>query len=116
MRQENLPRARKLRLTRKLERVSEGHRRLQAISAQLFNVSTAAAGQIHDYPDLLQDLGVLLCARHPSRFCCNDPDCNNVATTSEGFMLVRGKACACGGCLGCSKRPALAPTFCTGAR
>jgi hypothetical protein len=30
--------------------------------------------------------------------CCNNPSCVNVSTVSEGFALVRGKGCVCGGC------------------
>lgn len=46
----------------------------------------------------LRELGELLCASLPGTFGCNNPGCTNVATASEAFMLVRGKACVCGGC------------------
>jgi hypothetical protein len=53
------------------------------------DMGKAAARMIQEYRDVLQDLGVLLlCARHPNRFFCNNPDCSNVVTASKGFLLV----------------------------
>jgi hypothetical protein len=66
--------------------------------------------------DCLQRAGAMLCALLPSRFCCNNPYCSSLSTASEGFLLVRGQSCVCGGCLMGSRRPVLAPTFCTAAR
>jgi hypothetical protein len=63
-----------------------------------------------------QSTAALLCSLLPSRFCCNNPACSSLSTASESFMLVRGQSCVCGGCLMGSRRPVLAPTFCTAAR
>jgi hypothetical protein len=76
------------------------------------HVSDSLAG----YADSLQRHGALLCSLVTTRFCCNNPYCSSMATASEGFLLVRGQSCVCGGCLMGSKRPTLAPTFCTAAR
>jgi hypothetical protein len=35
----------------------------------------------------------------PSRFHCNNFDCTSLSTVSEGFALVRGSSCVCGGCV-----------------
>jgi hypothetical protein len=64
----------------------------------------------------LQEAGAQLCSLLSTRFCCNNPRCSNMATASEGFLLVRGKSCVCGGCLMGNRRHALAPTFCTATR
>jgi hypothetical protein len=69
-----------------------------------------------NFAGILYDIGLLLCAQLPSRFCCNHPACSSLSTASEGFLLVRGQSCVCGGCLMGSRRPVLAPTFCTAAR
>jgi hypothetical protein len=72
----------------------------------------AAAGS---FAKILEHAGALLCSLLPTRFCCNNPRCSSMATASEGFLLVRRQSCVCGGCLMGSRRPALAPTFCTAA-
>jgi hypothetical protein len=108
--------AKKLSLKQKAARVTQLQHQLGTLKGQLAAAMDDAAMKIPDYAVSLQSLGEVLCAQHPSRFCCNNPRCSNFATASEAFLLVRGKACACGGCLGGSRRPALAPTFCMGAR
>jgi hypothetical protein len=67
------------------------------------------------YAWCLDRTAALLCSLLPSRFCCNKPACSSLSTASEGFLLVRGQSCVCGGCL-MGRRPVLAPTFCTAAR
>jgi hypothetical protein len=51
-----------------------------------------------------------LAAAVPCSYTCNYWGCRNLSTVSEGFALVRGKGCVCGGCLGvgssCSAAPA----------
>jgi hypothetical protein len=47
---------------------------------------------------LLQEEGAEICSYWPGPFCCNNPLCTNLAGVSEGFALVRGKSCVCGGC------------------
>lgn len=68
--------------------------RLQDISQ-----STTAADTIQQLAQELLKLGSLLCTALPGAFYCNNPGCTNLATVSEGFALVRGKACICAGCL-----------------
>jgi hypothetical protein len=68
------------------------------------------------YANCLSQMGATICAVLPTRFCCNNPACSSLSTASEGFLLVRGQSCVCGGCLMGSRRPVLAPTFCTAAR
>lgn len=46
----------------------------------------------------LDVLAQLLVVVVPSRYCCNSPRCSSLATISEGFALVRGSSCVCGGC------------------
>jgi hypothetical protein len=69
---------------------------------------------VKDCGTRLQHLGQVLCAQLPTRYCCNNPRCSNLTTASEAFGLVRGKACACAGCLALSEGPA--PPFCFAAR
>jgi signal transduction histidine kinase len=46
----------------------------------------------------LHVVGTLLSSL-PSRFHCNNFDCTNLGIVSEGFALVRGSSCVCGGCV-----------------
>jgi hypothetical protein len=39
-----------------------------------------------------------ICFELPSRFCCGNKECTNLASLSECFALIRGRACVCGGC------------------
>lgn len=50
--------------------------------------------------------GQLLSVLIPSRYCCNNPGCGNMAGPSESFHLVRGRSCICGGCVGQQQRDA----------
>lgn len=78
--------------------------RLQDISQ---SDSAPAASTIQQLAQELLKLGSLLCTALPGAFYCNNPGCTNLATVSEGFALVRGKACICSGCLE-APRPASA--------
>jgi len=49
--------------------------------------------------EALLRMGQLLSVIIPSRYCCNNPGCGNMAGPSESFHLVRGKSCVCGGCV-----------------
>ena len=51
-----------------------------------------------DWADALQDFGSALAVSLPSRFGCNWPGCVRLSGVSEGYGLVRGQACVCGGC------------------
>jgi hypothetical protein len=42
-------------------------------------------------------VGSALCAGVPVPWCCNNPDCTNLAGASEQ-QLVGGKGCVCGSC------------------
>jgi hypothetical protein len=48
----------------------------------------------------LKTAGYALCSALPCSFACSNAGCVNTSGVSECFMLVRGKACVCGGCLG----------------
>jgi hypothetical protein len=50
------------------------------------------------FADKLQGYGSALAAALPSRFGCNWPGCVRLSGVSEGYGLVRGQACVCGGC------------------
>jgi hypothetical protein len=50
------------------------------------------------WADALQGLASALAAAVPSRFGCNWPGCVRLSGVSEGYGLVRGQACVCGGC------------------
>jgi hypothetical protein len=50
------------------------------------------------WADALQCFGSALAAALPSRFGCNWPGCVRLSGVSEGYGLVRGQACVCGGC------------------
>jgi hypothetical protein len=76
----------------------------------------SAFESVHECGKLFRHAGAVLCSLLPTCSCCNNPRCSSMATASEGFLLVRGPSCVCGGCLMGSRRPALAPTFCTAAR
>jgi hypothetical protein len=54
-------------------------------------VLTQLAKSVHVVGQLLSSL--------PSRFHCNNCDCTSLSTVSEGFALVRGSSCVCGGCV-----------------
>jgi hypothetical protein len=108
--------AAKLSLKHRASTLGRARQQWDTLSDSLETVASASMLLVKKYAGDLQLLGEALCAQSPSRFCCNNPRCSNVATASEGFVLVRGNACACGGCLGGSRAPALAATFCTGAR
>ena len=54
--------------------------------------------QLHALADALQGFGSALAASLPSRFGCNWPGCVRLLGVSEGYGLVRGQACVCGGC------------------
>jgi hypothetical protein len=54
--------------------------------------------QLHALADALQGFGSALAASLPSRFGCNWPGCVRLSGVSEGYGLVRGQACVCGGC------------------
>jgi hypothetical protein len=72
---------------------------------------------IRDYACRLDKLGVLLSALLPTRYCCNNPGCASWQTDSEGFLLVRGKACVCAGCIAADNgSTAEASAYCFAAR
>lgn len=96
-------------------KMAEGVQELQDQLAQ-FEHPHEVQKAVGDFGEVLYALGEALCAQLPTRFCRNNPYCDNVATASEAFCLVRGAACVCGGCLAGSKRPTEAPTFCVAAR
>jgi hypothetical protein len=48
-------------------------------------------------PQALMDVGSLLCAALPSRFCCNEPSCCFLEKPSE-VQSVGGKGTKCSGC------------------
>jgi uncharacterized membrane protein YgcG len=50
-----------------------------------------------------------LAAAVPCSYTCNNWGCRNLSTVSEGFALVRGKGCVCGGCLGVGRDCSIAP-------
>jgi hypothetical protein len=50
------------------------------------------------FVDALQGYGSALAAAVASRFGCNWPGCVRLSGVSEGYGLVRGQACVCGGC------------------
>jgi hypothetical protein len=58
----------------------------------------ALLGELRALADALQGYGPALAAAVPSRFGCNWPGCVRLLGVSEGYGLVRGQACVCGGC------------------
>ena len=52
---------------------------------------TGLAKSLHVVGQLLSSL--------PSWYRCNNFDCARLGTVSEGFALVRGRSCVCGGCV-----------------
>jgi hypothetical protein len=58
----------------------------------------ALQGQLSAFVDALQGYGSALAASLPSQFGCNWPGCVRLSGVSEGYGLVRGQACVCGGC------------------
>jgi hypothetical protein len=58
----------------------------------------ALLGELGGLADALQGYGSALTAALPSRFGCNWPGCVRLSGVSEGYGLVRGQACVCGGC------------------
>jgi hypothetical protein len=55
-------------------------------------------GSLHRWADQLTSIGSALSASVPSRFGCSWPGCVRLSGVSEGYGLVRGQACVCGGC------------------
>jgi len=56
-------------------------------------------GAMKALEEALLGRGQLLSILIPSRYCCNNPGCGNIAGPSESFFLVRGRSCVCGGCV-----------------
>ena len=54
--------------------------------------------ELNAFVDALQGYGSALAAAVASRFGCNWPGCVRLSGVSEGYGLVRGQACVCGGC------------------
>jgi hypothetical protein len=54
--------------------------------------------ELSAFVDALQGYGSALAAAVASRFGCNWPGCVGLSGVSEGYGLVRGQACVCGGC------------------
>jgi hypothetical protein len=65
-------------------------------------------GAVTTVADGLRAVGEALLAGLPCAYTCNYPYCSNFSTVSEGFALVHGKACVCGGCVGVSSAAAAA--------
>jgi hypothetical protein len=76
----------------------EEKRRSKAILAAFSGVAAA-----------LQAASSALAAAVPCSYTCNNNHCRNLSTVSEGFALVRGKGCVCGGCLGVGRDCSVAP-------
>jgi hypothetical protein len=60
-------------------------------------------------PAVLKAASKALAAAVPCSYACNNWGCRNLSTVSEGFALVRGKGCVCGGCLGVDRDCSVAP-------
>jgi hypothetical protein len=58
----------------------------------------ATLGCVLALAQMLQGFVDALTGAVPSRFGCNSPRCLRLEGVSEGYGLVRGKACVCGGC------------------
>jgi hypothetical protein len=69
----------------------------QAIE-ELEGLQSALLRSLGPLADALQGYGSALAAWVPSRFGCNWPGCVRLSGVSEGYGLVRGQACVCGGC------------------
>jgi hypothetical protein len=55
-------------------------------------------GLLYVLAEVIESFGSALAASLPSRFGCNWPGCVRLSGVSEGYGLVRGQACVCGGC------------------
>jgi hypothetical protein len=51
-----------------------------------------------NWAEHLKRFGDVVAAALPSWFGCNWPGCVRLSGVSEGYGLVRGHACVCGGC------------------
>jgi hypothetical protein len=79
-------------MTRRLQRLCQQHNNmLPKLLPAPMPLLTAIARSLHIFGQLLYSL--------PSRQRCNNHDCLNLSTVSEGAALVRGRACVCGGCM-----------------
>jgi hypothetical protein len=58
----------------------------------------AVLDSLRIWAEHLKRFGSALAAALPSRFGCNWPGCVRLSGASEGYGLVRGQACVCGGC------------------
>jgi hypothetical protein len=47
----------------------------------------------------MKELALQISTATPCRCCCANVACTNLASLSECFALVRGRACVCGGCM-----------------
>jgi hypothetical protein len=65
---------------------------------ELDGLQSALLGSLGPLADALQVYGSVLAAVLPSRFGCNWPGCVRLSGVSEGYGLVRGQVCVCGGC------------------
>lgn len=108
--------AAKGRLTAKLVQGTADKMSLEVdqIRASMTDVQGGTVSALQDWCELFVCLGPSLTNLLPTRFTCNNWRCTNLATTSEAFRLVRGKACACAGCLAGTE--GTAPPFCFAAR
>jgi hypothetical protein len=77
---------------------SKGKGRKGPASPALPQLPADAAAAVSRLVSNLKDVADLICAGLPSRFCCNAPGCVNLSAVIEGFGLVRGPGCVCGGC------------------
>lgn len=69
--------------------------KLRRVKALLRSAPLADLRPLAPALDVLAQLLVLVV---PSRYCCNSPRCSSLACISEGFAMVRGSSCMCGGC------------------
>jgi hypothetical protein len=56
-----------------------------------------ASGVLQSVSQQMSAVGLAMCAELPVPWCCNNPDCTNMAGVSE-LQLVGGESCVCGGC------------------
>jgi hypothetical protein len=61
-------------------------------------VEKVSLGYLDTLADGLQSFVGAVTGAVPSRFGCNWPGCVRLEGVSEGYGLVRGQACVCGGC------------------
>jgi hypothetical protein len=81
--------------------VAAGAAALSAAMARQQPVAGCAPLPAADMQHLAESFDVLaqlLMVVVPSRYCCNSLGCSSLACVSEGFALVRGSSCVCGGC------------------